>query len=299
MKRDRFLPRALVVGLGLWALGLSPFAISLAAAETPAPAKKAAETKPIRALLVVGGCCHDYTTQKLIISEGTAARARIEWTLVQQGGTATNSRIPLYEKADWAKGYDIVVHAECFSDVKDPKYTETILKPHREGIPAIVIHCAMHCYRDGTGEWFNFCGVTSHRHGGHYAFDVENRKPEHPVMKGFGSTWKTPKGELYWISELKSTATPLGIGKNTESNKDEVCIWTNQFGKGKVLGTTIGHYNEEMADPKFLDMLTRGILWATDKKAEDYLLPFDATQTKFRWETQVKPAETKEPPVKK
>ena len=36
-----------------------------------------AESPPIKALLVTGGCCHDYNIQKLIISEGTAARARI------------------------------------------------------------------------------------------------------------------------------------------------------------------------------------------------------------------------------
>lgn len=268
----------------------------------PANAQDKAPEKPkaIRALLVVGGCCHDYNTQKLIISEGTAARVRIEWTIVHQGGTATNSRLPLYDgNPDWAKGYDIVIHNECFSDVKDPKYTETILKPHRDGTPAILIHCAMHCYRDGTGEWFKFCGVTSHRHGGHYAFDITNKEPGHPVMKGFGDGWKTPKGELYWITELKDTAKALATGRNTEKKTDEICIWTNQYGKGRVLGTTIGHYNEELADPKFLDMLTRGILWATNKKESDYLLPFDATKTKFRWETRVKPPESKEPPMAK
>ncbi len=264
------------------------------------PAKAQEKPRAIRALLVVGGCCHDYNTQKLIISEGTAARARIEWTIVHQGGTATNSRLPLYDgNPDWAKGYDIVVHNECFSDVKDPKYTDTILKPHREGTPAILIHCAMHCYRDGTGEWFKFCGVTSHRHGGHYAFDIANKAPDHPIMKGFGESWKTPKGELYWITELKDTAKALATGANTEKKTDEVCIWTNQYGKGRVLGTTIGHYNEELADPKFLDMLTRGILWATDKKESEYLLPFDAKKTRFRWESRLKPPEGKEPPMAK
>ncbi|MFM7111020.1 MAG: ThuA domain-containing protein, partial [Planctomycetota bacterium] len=61
------------------------------------------QTPPIKALLVTGGCCHDYNIQKLIISEGTAARARIEWVVVQEGGNKTNSRIPLHEKSDWAK----------------------------------------------------------------------------------------------------------------------------------------------------------------------------------------------------
>ena len=72
--------------------------------------------KPIRALLVTGGCCHDYAKQKVILSEGVSDRANVEWQIVQQGGSATNSKIPLYENADWAKGFDVIVHNECFAE---------------------------------------------------------------------------------------------------------------------------------------------------------------------------------------
>jgi type 1 glutamine amidotransferase len=221
--------------------------------------------KPIRALLVVGGCCHDYDIQKIIISEGTAARAHIEWTVVQQGGTATNSFIPLYEKADWAKGFDIVVHDECFSDAKDPKWTETILKPHRDGLPAVVIHCALHCYRDGTGEWFKFVGVTSHRHGAHYGFNVATADPSSPIMKTVGAGWHSDQGELYQITKRGDNCKPLATARSRETWKDETCVWTNQFGNGRVFGTTLGHYNSEVSSRQFLDVLTRGILWACDK----------------------------------
>jgi len=33
-----------------------------------------AEDKPIRALLVAGGCCHDYAKQKDILTQGISAR---------------------------------------------------------------------------------------------------------------------------------------------------------------------------------------------------------------------------------
>ena len=42
--------------------------------------------KPIKALLVTGGCCHDYERQKLILTQGISARADVEWTIVHQGG---------------------------------------------------------------------------------------------------------------------------------------------------------------------------------------------------------------------
>src|SRR5687768_8590724 len=38
----------------------------------------AAETKPLRALLITGGCCHDYAKQKDILKKGIEERANVE-----------------------------------------------------------------------------------------------------------------------------------------------------------------------------------------------------------------------------
>ncbi len=237
---------------------------------------RGAEVKPIKALLVTGGCCHDYDAQKKILSEGISARAPVEWTIVQQGGTATNSKIPLYENPDWAKGYDVVVHNECFADIPDPEWTERVLKPHREGVPAVVIHCAMHCYRDKTDEWFKFLGVTSRGHGGNYPFEVINLDKENPIMKGFGDKWQTPAGELYLIEKMWPDAKPLGHAMSTDTKKFETCIWTNVYnGKTRVFGTTIGHHNSEMSDPVFLNYVTRGLLWAVDKLDDQHFKAVD------------------------
>jgi type 1 glutamine amidotransferase len=46
-------------------------------------------------------------------------------------------------------------------------------------------------------------------------------------------------------------------------------VWTNQFGKARVFGTTIGHYPETVREPAFLDLMTRGVLWAAGKLDDD------------------------------
>ncbi len=217
---------------------------------------------PVRALLITGGCCHDYDRQKLIIPKGVSARADVVWTVVQQGGTVTDSKIPLYEDPNWADGFDVIVHNECFADVKDQAWVERILKPHREGKPAVLIHCAMHCYRTGNDSWFEFCGVQSPGHGPHYAYTVTNQSPNHPIMKDFGPQWSVPKGELYDTIKLFPTATPLATAPRQSDNQPQTCIWTNNYHGTRVFATTIGHYNETMAQPQYLDFLTRGILWA-------------------------------------
>ncbi len=232
--------------------------------ENPATNKK----KPIKALMVTGGCCHDFERQKLILSKGISARANVEWTIVHQGGSTTNTKIPLYENVDWAKGFDVVVHNECFADVKDQAWVETILKPHREGIPAVLIHCSMHCYRTGTDKWFEFTGVQSPGHGPHYGYTVKNLNKTHSIMKDFGDTWEVGKGELYHTVKVWPRAVPLASAPKKPNSEPQVCIWTNEFGKGKVFATTIGHYNETMVDPIYLDTVTKGLLWSVGRTDE-------------------------------
>ncbi len=237
----------------------------------PYPAQ-AEEPKPVKVLYVGGGCCHDYEVQKELIKTGLEERALAEVTVVVQGGDATDSKIPLYESASWAEGYDVVIHHECFAAVKEKEWVDNILKPHRDGLPAVVVHCAMHCYRTGEDDWFKFCGVTSRRHGKHYGHDVTPAAPEHPIMEGFPKVWQNPVGELYWIEKLWDTATPLATSKNQENGNLETSVWTNLYeGKTRVFGTTLGHHNETVASPEFLNLLARGTLWAADKLDEAHL----------------------------
>ena len=95
------------------------------------PTVMAEESKPIRALLILGGCCHDYKEQQTILTKGIAARVNVQWAIGYDPDTGTTHLNPWYEKDDWAKGFDVVVHDECCSDVKDIKTVEKILKPHR------------------------------------------------------------------------------------------------------------------------------------------------------------------------
>lgn len=233
--------------------------------------------KPLRILLVVGGCCHDYEIQKRIIKKGLEARAHVDVEVVHEGGSATDSKIPLYTKADWSDGFDLVIHNECFADVKEPAWTQRVLKPHQEGLPAVVIHCAMHCYRDGTDNWFEFCGVTSRGHGDNYPHEVFNSDLAHPVMKEFGSAWANPAGELYFIEKLWPHAHALASAKSRDDGKEHACVWTNEYGekKTRVFGTTLGHHNVTFEDPQFLDLLTRGSLWAMNKLEDKYLKPVE------------------------
>lgn len=246
----------------------------------------AEESKPIRALLVLGGCCHDYQEQQHLLTKGISARANVQWTISYDPDTSTKHLNPWYEKADWAKGYDVVVHDECSSDVNDIKIVEKILQPHRDGVPAVLLHCGMHSYRtEGYPKntpWFDFTGLASTGHGPQVPIAISFLEDDHPITQGF-KNWTTVNEELYNNSagKLHETAQALATGQQTYKDKDgkevqaeAVCVWTNRYnGKTKVFATTLGHNNATVGDDRYLDLVTRGLLWSVGKLDDAHLKP--------------------------
>ncbi len=231
---------------------------------------RAADPAPLRALLLTGGCCHDYPNQSRIISEGLSARARIEWTVVREGGDGRDHQYSIIQDKHWADGYDVVVHNECFGDTTDVDYLRLITEVHKAGKPAVVIHCAMHSFRRAPiDDWREVLGVDSRSHGPHEPIDVAVLQSDHPIFKGLWTTWRTPQGELYQIRKVYETATVLAEGK--AFGETHPCVWVNHTGPGKtrVFGTTLGHHNETMASKEWLDLVARGLLWTVGKLHDD------------------------------
>lgn len=233
--------------------------------------------EPIHALLVTGGCCHDYDAQKKILTEGISARANVTWDIVYEGGSVNsagtrNHRVSIYEKPGWAKGYDVVLHNECFGDVTNVDFINRIVQPHLDGVPAVMVHCSIHSYRNApTDAWRKLLGVSSFNHEIARPFEVININASHPVMKGFPATWQDPEAdELYRIVKLWPDCVPLAKGIGV-TNTAHVCVWVNTCGKARVFGTTLGHGDKTMGSDTYLDLVTRGLLWACGKLDENGL----------------------------
>lgn len=232
----------------------------------PLIASAQAPAKPLRALLITGGCCHNYAFQSQALKDGVAKHAKVEWTIVNEGGTGTRAQIDLYNDLDWAHGFDVVVHNECFASTDSPDYIKSITSVHKSGVPAVVIHCAMHTYRSAKiDDWREFLGVTSRRHDHQSRYPVKVTQPDHPVMKGFPENWVTPMDELYIVDKLWPNATALAVSKSERDEKNHPVFWVNQYGKARVFGTTYGHSDDTFRDPVFLDVVSRGLLWAAGR----------------------------------
>jgi hypothetical protein len=242
----------------------------------------AQDTKPLRALLITGGCCHDYARQKDILKKGLEARANIVVDQIHSADSSTKPPLAILGNADYAKGYDVVIHDECAADISDPTVIRGVLAPHRAGIPGMNLHCAMHSYRVGNpGEkatprseraaWFDYLGLQSSGHGPQQPIAIRLTNKSHPITQGL-EDWTTINEELYNNVQLLPTAAPLASGKQTVKRRDGstqendyVVTWVNDFQGTRVFSTTIGHNNATVEDAHYLDLVTRGLLWACGK----------------------------------
>lgn len=77
--------------------------------------------------------------------------------------------------------------------------------------------------------------------------------------------------ELYFIEETNPTMTPLAQSKSNQTGEMHTNIWVNEYGpnKARVCATTIGHHNETMLQAEYLEMFTRGFLWAAGKSVSE------------------------------
>lgn len=219
---------------------------------------------PIRALLITGGCCHNYLIQSKLLSEGISQRVNTKWTILHDGGRGTQGKIALYDIEGWEKAFDVVIHNECFANTTDEDYIRKITDAHKRGTPALVVHCAMHTYRAATiDDWRQFLGVTSFHHEHKSNYPVKVIVKDHPTMKDFPDGWVTPKDELYVIDKLWPNAKALATSVSERTKKEHPVFWTNQYGKARVFGTTYGHSDETFGEKPFIDALANGMLWAT------------------------------------
>ncbi len=252
--------------------------------------------KPLRVLIVAGGCCHEYDKQPMALKDGIESRLNAVVDIAYNPDKSTKATFEIYQAKDWAKDFDVIIHDECSADVTDPAYVANILNAHKAGVPAVNLHCAMHSYRWGNyrepvqagadnAGWYEFIGLQSTGHGPQEPIDVTFTDTAHPITRGL-QNWTTIKEELYNNIQILG-GKPLASGRQMQKPRAKkgqpadpnaqavearaVVAWTNEYGpnKTRVFSTTLGHNTETVADARYLDLVSRALLWTTNKLGED------------------------------
>ena len=110
-------------------------------------------------------------------------------------------------------------------------------------------------------------------HGPPHEFTVKNAGASHPVAQGAPESFAHVTDELYQNSLLFPGTVVLATAysdpkKPKGTGKDEVVIWANSFGKGRVFNDVLGHDAASLTDPGARAWLRRGAEWAATGKVE-------------------------------
>ena len=153
-------------------------------------------------------------------------------------------------------------------------------------------------WKDGKFITDDSPGRTGH-HGKRTPFVITIRDTEHPITKGLPLKWLHPKDELYGdfrgpapAENVHVLATAFSDKKTNGTGKEEPLLFTINYGKGRVVHTTLGHtradLQESVQDIGFQTIISRGAEWAATGKVTQPL-PSD-----FPTETEIKLRDLKE-----
>lgn len=242
------------------AMAVLVFALTVTGPRAQGPGTVAPEAPPpVNALLITGGCCHDYTGQTKVLMDLLNGVMPINWTVVH-GITNLQEPLALYRSPDWADGYDIVVHNECWADIDLP--ADVLRNITSPDVSRMFIHCAFHSYRVmADNAWRELMGGTSRRHTQAHNIAL-TWAPGHPITDGL-PPFVTPIDELYVIEQEWTPFTTLATAVSPEEGNPTFPVaWTHEHDGSRVFSTTLGHGMDTWNTNQFRSLIVRGFRWA-------------------------------------
>ena len=110
--------------------------------------------KPLRALFLTGGGYHDYKKLVPFLTNDLGEHVNITFDV--------DFSFARLDKKDFADAYDVVIYDVCFDKAEDAEL-DNALNAIRSGKPAVMIHCAVHSFRNSpkVHEWEDGVGMRS------------------------------------------------------------------------------------------------------------------------------------------
>ena len=215
--------------------------------------------QPLRALLLTSpGVYHNYEQQTWDIGHAIGDRANVRFDV-------SLAELERWTTTDFSEGYDVLIYNICMADSEDAALIANLRRQTEQlGVPALVIHCTMHSFRE-TDLWWPLFGLQTKTHEALRPL-AQVQEGQHPILSGLPAEWTVANDELYL--NLQFSAEPL-LSSVGEDGKSHITAWLAFQGITPIFGTTLGHSNETMKDPAFQRLLTNALLFVTGNLASD------------------------------
>ncbi len=122
-------------------------------------------------------------------------------------------------------------------------------------------------------------------HGARLPFQIVERDPDHPILRGLPRVWMHANDELYGAlrgpgKNMTVLATAHSDPKNSGTGDDEPMLMVLHYGKGRIFHTVLGHDAFALSGVGFITTFQRGTEWvATGRVTQKVPADFPTAKT--------------------
>jgi type 1 glutamine amidotransferase len=148
-----------------------------------------------------------------------------------------------------------------------PEQEAGLLDAVRSGVGIAGWHGGMgDSFRNNTEYQFMVGGQWVAHPGGIIEYEVNIIKPEDPIVAGL-SDFKMHSEQYYMhvdpSNEVLATTTFSGEYCEWIAGTVMPVVWKRRYGKGRVFYSSLGHVAKDFEVPEALEIMKRGMLWAS------------------------------------
>ena len=205
-------------------------------------------------VLLVGGRGHDWKGFHAVISEVLKKTGDFELTLTTQLDDL---------KAERLKGVDVVAFYGSGGNFTAPALEQGLWEFVQGGGGLAGVH-ATDAFKDSDVYWKLLGGRFTTHGGGKFMLRIEDKK--HPITAGMDDF--EISDETYQ-NKNHPEAKMHHLGRIDRGNEQQSMVWVQEFGKGRVFNTTLGHGQQAFDNPQFQRLVVRGLYWAAKRQPKD------------------------------
>lgn len=196
----------------------------------------------------------------------------LPWLIAEGAIIDTTSNLDKYADEQFMQSVDLII--QNISMLKITKEQEKgLLTAVRNGTGIAGWHGGLaDSFRESVGYQFIIGGQWVAHPGGIIDYEVNITNKKDPIVSGLPTTLKIHSEQYYMHVDpnIKVLATTTFSGKNSDWIENCVVpvVWKKTYGKGRVFYSSLGHVAAEFQVTEVLEIMKRGIVWASLSKYE-------------------------------
>jgi type 1 glutamine amidotransferase len=209
----------------------------------------------IKVLFIRGGGVHDWRNLTPILVDVLKKTGDFEVTLSENLDDL---------KADSIKNHNLVLFYCTGVNFTSKEQEQGLCDFVRGGGAYAGIHSATDSFKESDPYWELVGGRFAGHGGGKFTVYVHDKR--HPIAAGLEDF--EIQDETYSHNYHKN-ACMRSLVRMNRGNERQSMAWVQNYGKGRVFYTGLGHGKEAWTNPQFQRLVVRGMYWAAGRQPKD------------------------------